>query len=41
MLKNEMWMRRQITVEIKMIRRNQMVEETTILKEIQWNEMKE
>ena len=34
MLKDEMWMRRQITAEVKMIRKNQVVEETTILKEI-------
>ena len=34
MLKNEMWTRRQITAEIKMIRRNQVGEETTLLEEI-------
>jgi len=34
MLKNEMWTRRQITVEIKMIQRNQVVEATTLLEEI-------
>ena len=33
-LKNKMWMRRQIMAEIKMIWRNQVVEETTILEEI-------
>ena len=36
-----MWTRRQNIVEIKMIQRNQVVEETTILEEIWWNEMKE
>ena len=40
-LKNEMWTRRQITVEIKMIQRNQVVEETTLLEEIQWNGTRE
>jgi len=34
MLKDEIWTRRQITAEIKMIQRNQVVEETTLLKEI-------
>ena len=41
MLKNEMWTRRQITAEIKMIWRNQVVEETTLLEEIQWNGTRE
>jgi len=41
MLKDEMWMRRQIMAEIKMIQRNQVVEKTTILEEIQWNGTKE
>ena len=41
MLKGKMWTRRQITAEIKMIQRNQVVEETTILEEIQRNEMEE
>ena len=41
MLKDEMWTKRQITAEIKMIWRNQVVEETTILEEIQRNEMEE
>ena len=36
-----MWTRRQITVEIKMIQRNQVVEETTLLEEIRQNGMKE
>jgi len=40
-LKEEMWTRKQITVEIEMIRGNQVVEETTILEEIQRNKMKE
>jgi len=30
-LKNEMWTRRQIMAEIKMIQKNQVVEKTTIL----------
>jgi len=34
-LKDEMWTRRQITAEIKMMQRNQVVEETTLLEEIQ------
>jgi len=34
MLKEEMWTRKQITVEIEMIQGNQVVEETTILEEI-------
>ena len=41
MLKDEMWMRRQITAEVKMIRKNQVVEETTILKEIWRNGTRE
>jgi len=41
MLKDEIWTRRQISVEVKMIRRSQMVEETTILEEIKRNRMKE
>ena len=41
MLKEEMWTRKQITVEIEMIWENQMVEETTILEEIWWNETRE
>ena len=41
MLKDEMWTRRQITVEIKMIQRNQVVEETTLLEEIRRNGIKE
>ena len=39
-LKDKMWTR-QIMAEIKMIQRNQMVEETTILEEIQWNRTRE
>ena len=39
-LKDNMWTR-QIMAEIKMIQRNQMVEETTILEEIQWNRTRE
>ena len=34
MLKEEMWTRKQIIVEIEMIQENQVVEETTILEEI-------
>jgi len=41
MLKEEMWTRKQITVEIEMIWGNQMIEETTILEEIQWNGTRE
>ena len=41
MLKDEMWTRKQILAEVKMIWRNQMVEETTILEEIRKNKMKE
>jgi len=41
MLKDEMWTRKQITAEIKVIRRNQVVEETTILEEIRWNGTRE
>jgi len=40
-LKDEMWTRRQITAKVKVIRRNQVVEETTILEEIQWNGTRE
>ena len=41
MLKNKIWMRRQIMAEIKMIWRNQVIEETTVLEEIQRNRTKE
>ena len=41
MLKEAMWTRRQIIVKIEMIWGNQVVEETTILEEIQWNGTKE
>jgi len=41
MLKEEMWTRKQITVEIKIIQENQMVEETTILEEIRQNKTRE
>ena len=34
MLKDKMWARKQIIVEIKMIWKNQVIEETTILEEI-------
>jgi len=34
MLEEEMWTRRQITAEIKIIQRSQVVEETTLLEEI-------
>ena len=34
MLKEEMWTRKQITVEIEVIQGNQVVEKTTILEEI-------
>ena len=41
MLKDEMWTRRQISAEVKIIQRNQVVEETTILEEIRKNKTKE
>ena len=41
MLKNEMWTRKKISAEVKMIWRNQVVEETTILEEIRKNKTKE
>jgi len=41
MLKDEIWTKRQILAEVKMIRRNQVVEETTILEEIRKNKTKE
>ena len=41
MLKEEMWTKRQITVKVKMIQRNQVIEETTVLEEIQRNRTKE
>ena len=41
MLKDEMWTRKQISAEVKMIQRNQVVEETTILEEIRKNKTKE
>ena len=41
MLKEEMWTRRQTMAKIKMIWRNQVVEETTILEKIQINGTKE
>jgi len=41
MLKDEMWTRKQISAEVKMIRRNQVVEETTILEEIRKNKTNE
>jgi len=41
MLKDEMWTRRQISAEVKIIRRSQVVEETTILEEIRKNKTKE
>ena len=41
MLKEELWKRWQITADITMLQRNQVVEETTLLEEIWWNGMKE
>jgi len=41
MLKDEMWTRRQISAEVKVILRNQVVEKTTILEEIRKNKTKE
>ena len=40
MLKNEMWTRKQISAKVKIIWRNQVVEETTILEEIRKNKTK-
>ena len=37
MLKDEIWTRGQITAEINIIQRNQVVKETTLVKEIWWN----
>jgi len=41
MLKDEIWTRRQILAKVKMIQRNQVVDETTILEEIRKNKTKE
>jgi len=41
MLKEEIWSRQKIMADITIIQRNQVVEETTLLKEIQWNGTKE
>ena len=41
MLKEEIWSRQQITADITIIQRNQVVEETTLLEEIWWNGTKE
>ena len=41
MLKEEMWMRKQIIAEVEMIWRNQVVEKITILEEIWRNRMRE
>ena len=41
MLKDEMQTRKKISAKVKMIRRNQVVEETTILEEIRKNKTKE
>ena len=41
MLKDEIWIRRQIIAEIKIIWRNQVVKETILLEEIRWNRTKE
>ena len=41
MLKEEIWTRWQIIVDITMLQRNQVVEETTLLEEIWWNSTKE
>ena len=40
MLKDEVWIRRQILAEVKMIQRSQVVEETTILEKIRKNRTK-
>ena len=41
MLKDEMWTRKQILAEVKIIRRSQVVKKTTILEEIRKNKTKE
>jgi len=41
MFKEELWTRQQITADITILWRNQVVEETTLLEEIQWNSIKE
>ena len=41
MLKDKIWTRREIIAEIEIIQGNQVVEESTILEEIQWNRTKE
>ena len=41
MIKNEMWTRGQISAEVKLIQRNQVVEESTILEEIKKNRTRE
>ena len=40
-LKNEIWSRQQIMAEVTMIQRNQVIEETILLKEIQKNGTRE
>ena len=41
MLKEELWTKQQITVDIKMIQKKQVVKETALLEEIQWNGTRE
>ena len=41
MLKNKIWIRKNTIAEVTIIQRNQMVEETTLLEEIQRNNIKE
>ena len=40
MLKKELWTRRQTIAEVTILQRNKVVEETTLLKEIQCNNTK-
>jgi len=40
-LKNEIWSRQQIMAEVTMIQRNQVIEETILLEEIQKNDTRE
>jgi len=41
MLKNEIWIRQQTIAKVMLIQRNQVVEKTTLLEEIQRNNTKE
>ena len=41
MLKEKLWSRKQTMIEITVLWRSQVVEKTTLMKEIWWNEMRE